>query len=479
MLASGLMARGIEAPIHDLSLGFFNWLFQEKAPALEFPNCKPSLEYLRNPPGGFYHPQRHRSVCGVLQSVLKRYSALYPGWHISLMDSVPPGAVHSTSDLKRTMGNGNTPFTEYLQKWLRNHGDTFDHGLISLAYISQLPAALEVSDLLKKEGKRISVGGSLPSALKNTGRGLHLLEECFDEVLFDDGRSLLRTNEPLLEHMAWPVFALDDNYLSSKPILPFPLTTGCIWNRCLFCPDRAKSLYRVPEKNLITLLKSAPAKPVVHLIDSAVPVDSVKRLLPVFSQLTEGFYGFFRPGGELLEENLIPAMKDAGCLMLQTGVESGSIEILTKYAKGISPNTAARVVKDAHAAGIRNYIYLLFGLPGETDLHRNMTLDLVKDLNRSVNYMNLSIFNLPEVCELTDRAEEFGLLPGQYDNSSDVMRFYRPFVCTDGTDPRTEARKYLREVFKPDPLVTAILHNTPKWFRAGHMALMKQTDEFF
>ncbi len=471
------MARGVVAPIHDVSLGFFNWIFLEKAPELGFPNCVPSLEYLRNPPSGFYDPHRHRSVCGVLQSVLKRYSALFPGWHISLMDSVPPGAVHSTSHLKNTMESGETPFSEYLNNWLNRQADTFDHGLISLAYISQLPAALEIACLLKRQGKKVSAGGSLPSALKNTGRGIHLLENCFEEVLFDDGRSLLDRPEPLLKEMSWPVFALNDNYLSSKPVLPFPLTTGCIWNRCLFCPDRSKPLYRVPEDNLARLLRDAPSSPVVHLIDSAVPVASVKNLLPVFSEMTEGFYGFFRPDGELVEENLMQSLKDAGCLMLQTGVESGSVEILKLYTKGFSPKTASSVVQSAHEAGIRNYIYLLFGLPGETDNHRNMTLKLVQKLNRSIDYMNLSVFNLPEICELADRAEEFGLIPGEYDSSSDVLRFYRPFTCSDGTDPRNEARKYLREVFKPDPLVTKILHNTPKWFRAGHMALMRQIDE--
>ncbi len=118
-------------------------------------------------------------------------------------------------------------------------------------------------------------------------------------------------------------------------------------------------------------------------------------------------------------------------------------------------------------------MYLLFGLPGETDVDRNLTLDMVRRLEKDMDYMNISIFNLPERSELTDRAEEFGIEPGEYDPSSDVLRFYRPFKCSGGGNPREDAREYLRSVFKADPAVERILQRTPKWFRAGHMALMK------
>jgi len=99
----------------------------------------------------------------------------------------------------------------------------------------------------------------------------------------------------------------------------------------------------------------------------------------------------------------------------------------------------------------------------------------VKRVQDDIDYMNISVFNLPEKSELTERAEEFGIDSGEYDPSASVLRFYRPFRMTSGSDPRAEARNYLNTVFRKDPSVERILMQTPKWFRAGHMALMKNS----
>jgi len=476
MLAGGLAARGIEAPIHDLSLGFFRWLFYEHAPKAGFANCAPSIKYLISPGTEFYDPHKHRSVCGVLQSVLKSYAKKFPGWQLSLMDSVPPGIAHSTADLIFLAKSGSTPFSDYLKQWVKQTRGSFDHALISLAYLSQLPAAVEIAWLLEESGIRVTVGGSLASALNDTGSGIELLRSCFREVALDDGRSIVGEDQPFLSRVEWPVFANDWKYFSSRPVIPFPLTTGCTWNKCLFCPDRDKPYMDISLKNLERLLSRGPDHPVIHLIDSAIPVKTIERVLPLLREKTSGFYGFARPQGNWLRDGLLGKIADSGCLMLQTGAESGSIGILQRFMKGFSPETAEKVITEISDSGMRNYVYLLFGLPGETEKDRELTLEMVRRLKGRIDYMNLSIFNLPEKCELTDRAAEFGIIPGDYDGYASVLRFYRPFQSMDNSDPRKDARRFIKDVFKTDPSVIPVLQSTPRWFRAGHMALMKKTD---
>ena len=80
--------------------------------------------------------------------------------------------------------------------------------------------------------------------------------------------------------------------------------------------------------------------------------------------------------------------------MLQTGAESGSIGILQRFMKGFSPETAERVITRVSDSGMRNYVYLLFGLPGETEEDRELTLDMIRRLKGKIDYMNLSVFNL-------------------------------------------------------------------------------------
>ncbi|MCP4646229.1 MAG: radical SAM protein, partial [bacterium] len=443
ILAAGLAARGIEAPIHDLSLGFFRWLFLEHAPQAGLPNCSPSLNYLISPSTEFYDPHKHRSVCGVLQSVLKSYSKDFPGWHLSLMDSVPPGVAHSTAELVSIASSGSTPFTSFFKFWLKASRGTFDHALISLAYLSQLPAAVELAWILEQAGIKVTVGGSLASALKNTGSGIELLQNCFREIAFDDGRSLTGENQPFLSKLEWPVFAKDWKYFSSRPVIPFPLTTGCTWNKCLFCPDRDKPFMNVSTQNLGKILSRGPDNPIIHLIDSEIPARALDDMLPLLREKTSGFYGFARPQGEWLKNDLLQRAADSGCLMLQTGAESGSSRILTRFMKGFSPETAEQVITKISDSGIRNYVYLLFGLPGETESDRKLTLSMIRRLKGKIDYMNLSVFNLPEKCELTERASEFGIVPGRYDADASVLRFYRPFMCLDGSNPRAEAREFI------------------------------------
>ncbi len=475
MLAGGLAARGIEAPIHDLSLGFFRWLFLNYAPKAGLANCSPALEYLISPKTAFYSPHKHRSVCGVLQSVIKKYKAHFPGWQLSLMDSVPPGITHSTDQLLDIAKSGKTPFTEYFSTWINKHSSTIDHALISVAYLSQLPAAVELSWMLEEAGVKVTVGGSLASALKHTGSGIELLKKCFRNLALDDGRSLVNEDTPFLTKIEWPVFAESWKYFSSRPVIPFPLTTGCTWNKCLFCPDRDKPLSFSPAKNLEKILKKAPDNSVIHFIDSAIPSEGIIQALPILRQKSYSFYGFARPEGRWLKDNLLSKMADSGCLMLQTGAESGSEDILRRFTKGFSPKTAESVISAIAKTGIRNYVYLLFGLPGETDIDRNLTLQMVERLKGKIDYMNLSIFNLPTKSELTDRAEEYGIIPGEYDSDTDVLRFYRPFECIDGSNPRLEARQFLNNQFKTNSIVNSVLQGTPKWFRAGHMALMEKS----
>ena len=79
------------------------------------------------------------------------------------------------------------------------------------------------------------------------------------------------------------------------------------------------------------------------------------------------FYGFARPTAKLLADDLIEDAAESGLIMLQLGVESGSKSLLDRYDKGLAPGEAQEVIKRSSSAGVRTYLYLLFGLPDETE----------------------------------------------------------------------------------------------------------------
>jgi hypothetical protein len=464
LLAGALAARGSEAPLLDLSLEFFHHALERCGM-----NMTPALEYMTNPPEGLYDFHRHASHSGVIASALRSYAAAFPGWSLTPMDCTPPKGLHRILETPVS----ETPFSEFLEEvlipFVAERGDSLI--LISTAYLSQLPASVELAVFLRRRNLRFLVGGSLFDSLSRTGGGMDLVRRIIPEVVTGDGRELMPAGEPVLDRLAHPVLLSERPYLSPAPVIPAAFTTGCIWNRCLFCPDRARPFRYVPEKTLEDFIVSAPGESMIHFVDSTIPASRLPGAMDAVGKIRGRFFGFARATGDYLDSGFMDALAASGCSMLQWGLESGSGEILRRFGKGTDPETAARVVGEAHRRGIRNYVYLLFGLPGETRHDREETLRMIRSIGPGTDFLNASVFNLPLECELARRGREFGMDLGEYGSGSDVIRLYSPFTV-DGRNPRREAREFLRGEFSADRTVSRLLRNTPKWFRAAHMAFM-------
>ncbi len=472
LLAAGLTARGFDAGLLDLSLELFHRELEDSPPA-----TWSGINYLlQSYP---YTPMHHRSVTGHLHRHLGRFEARHPGWRLTLMDIAAPSRVHDPVALKTHLETA-SPFASLWQEVL---GPALDHlkpnkTLISLAYLSQLPATIDMVRFLMNRGITPIVGGSLPKSLVQTGHGIHSLEAVFPRISTGDGSALIQeTGERLLDRLAWPRMVSENPYLSSRPIVPLTLSSGCFWNRCLFCPDRGLPFRSVPTAALEGFMATIPhtvmkRPPVIHLVDSAIPPGALRDFLPLSKAAGTDFFGFARPTKQLLRGGLLQEASDSGCLMLQLGAESGSRPLMDRYRKGLDPGEAGEVVAEASRQGILNYLYLLFGLPGETEADLRKTLDFVAQRAGHIDFLNLSLFNLPRFCELSEKADAFGIRIRDFPGEDDGIRLYWPFT-SNGTDPRDQARRFLKRDFRAHPSIREITLRTPRWFRAAHLALMK------
>jgi len=478
LLAAALCARGRDAALLDLSLeAYHRWLSGAATPG---PRVQGALHYLTEGQGGGYDPHPHRSASGSLHNKLRHAAQAWPGWRFSLMDVEPPLPVHDPDALAELLAHGEHPFRalwrEVLDPVLERERPA--RVLVSLAYLSQLPAALDLVAHLRRRGIQPVVGGSLPNSLAETGGGLDALARHFGHLELGDGASLLGADlgEPFLQRLVWPRLLSPLPYLSARPIVPYTLSTGCFWRRCLFCPDRSLAFRSLPESSLAAFLDTLPPalrarRPVLHLLDSALPPAGLRRALPVIAQGGFSFYGFARPQRALLRDGLLEQAAQSGCLMLQLGVESGSAALLQRYQKGFAPEEAESVLREAAAVGIRTYGYLLFGLPGEGPQERAQTLDLLIRNAGALDFLNLSSFNLPLRCELNERAAEFGIELGD-PPPGDALRIYRPFRVA-GDNPRRGLRRFLNEELGARPELRPALLRTPRWLRAAHLALLR------
>ena len=82
----------------------------------------------------------------------------------------------------------------------------------------------------------------------------------------------------------------------------------------------------------------------------------------------------------LVNENLLKKMKQAGCWLIQYGVESGNQKILNTINKGIVIDQIVSAFAMTKKAKLLTSAFFLLGLPGETKNTIQDTMDLIKRL---------------------------------------------------------------------------------------------------
>jgi radical SAM superfamily enzyme YgiQ (UPF0313 family) len=82
----------------------------------------------------------------------------------------------------------------------------------------------------------------------------------------------------------------------------------------------------------------------------------------------------------LVDLELLKRMKQAGCIEIGFGVESGSQKILDSMCKHIKVKQSEQAIQDAVEAGIRPTVQMMYGYPGETLQTLNETVKLFERL---------------------------------------------------------------------------------------------------
>ena len=257
-----------------------------------------------------------------------------------------------------------------------------------------------------------------------------------------------------------------DQYLAPGRILPYSASSGCYWNKCSFCPEKAEDnpYVPVPVERAIDDLDSLTAenKPaLVHLLDSAVSPALLKKLAAGPSGVP--WYGFARISSLLTDMDFCMALKKSGCVMLKLGLESGDQGVLDRMQKGIDLETASVALKTLKKAGIAAYVYLLFGTPPETLPEARNTLEFIARHKDEIGFLNVAIFNMP-IC-------------GAGSSVFQTSRFYEGDLSlyTDFTHPggwdRKQVRRFLDNEFRKHKAVAEILRNDPPIFTSNHAPL--------
>jgi radical SAM superfamily enzyme YgiQ (UPF0313 family) len=84
---------------------------------------------------------------------------------------------------------------------------------------------------------------------------------------------------------------------------------------------------------------------------------------------------------DAVDQELLTQMRDAGCITVWFGVESGSEKVLAQMHKKINPEMVRLAFKTAQKAGLMTIASAVIGFPGETEETAWETINFINSLN--------------------------------------------------------------------------------------------------
>ncbi|MCB2228781.1 MAG: radical SAM protein [Desulfarculaceae bacterium] len=103
-------------------------------------------------------------------------------------------------------------------------------------------------------------------------------------------------------------------------------------------------------------------------------------LCAALAELNHGMAWCCQTRVDTVDPEVLSALAKAGCRLVHYGVESGSLPVLQRLGKKITPDQVRTAVARTVEAGMQAACFFMLGFPGETDADRAATLALAKSL---------------------------------------------------------------------------------------------------
>ena len=290
-------------------------------------------------------------------------------------------------------------------------------------FTANLPAAKIIANYIRREKPKIKIIVGGPHVTLEQEEILNESED-FDFAVYGEGEypALSLLNDENLKNIDNLIYRdKDKNIIKNKPaqllneldVLPFPdrenffpndskylnhfimTSRGCP-NNCTFCASpviwERKVRFRSVE-NVISELKLLKEKgyKYIQFIDDTFTFNKKRFLNFLNSMIKEKFDFEWACDTRLtcIDEAILNKMKEAGCIRVKVGIESGNKKILSTINKGLTPELALEKVKLIKNAAITVAGYFMIGFPGETNKEALETIKLAKALK--LDYYSLSI----------------------------------------------------------------------------------------
>lgn len=241
---------------------------------------------------------------------------------------------------------------------------------------------------------------------------------------------------------------------------------GCPYH-CIFCEAAGTKWRARSAQNVAAEFEECYEKygiREIDIFDSSFTV-SKKRVLElcrllINNGLAKKMIWDVRSRVDTIDEEVLEALKEAGCYRIFYGIESGVPEVLGRLRKGIAIERIEQIIKKTDQLGISAFGYFLVGSPGDSPQSVRTTVDLAKKLP-----LDFAIFNCLTAFPKTELYEKYYLPGVDRDFWADYLTrpepptefMGRPWTDIDNEDLKQMAHRAMLEFyFRPGQLWRAI-----------------------
>ena len=256
-----------------------------------------------------------------------------------------------------------------------------------------------------------------------------------NEIVSNADRQLIKSLDalPFPDYDDLPLHEYPQNKFGI-PVMPVVGSRGCIGN-CVFCVEKRLwgNTYRTrsPE-NIVSEIKNIKEKygtSIIRFNDSSINCNlkSLEKFCDIMIEEKLGIQwtsnARIRPK---INNKLLRKMRQAGCMGLWFGIESGSQRILRKMKKGYDLETAKKVLRDTAKNGIRVQIFMIVDFPGETLNDFNKSVAFLEKNNHFIDQVSVSRFGVLPDSEISHNPQEYGIKLIKGKTKNDYSYFYSP-----------------------------------------------------
>jgi anaerobic magnesium-protoporphyrin IX monomethyl ester cyclase len=184
-------------------------------------------------------------------------------------------------------------------------------------------------------------------------------------------------------------------YLAPQTILPYCISRGCYWGRCVFCQNRygdhrTRRYQTVPvDKALAEMARLADQYGSNHFNFSNDVIDPpyLKRLSrEIIDRGLSFIWNTDLRAETAFDEQTCQLMARAGLNSVAIGFESGCQKTLDAMDKGKQVETIGQVMKYLYRSGVATQAMGIFGMPGETEADGEQTVVFLEDNQDYISY---------------------------------------------------------------------------------------------